>query len=87
MLCQYLLFAYPFAVVAVAYAFYAGRGRRWTWAAYGLVALPWVLLLPWALGPLGLAGTFCMGLLGWYGWLKRERRSTTALDAGSPPPV
>jgi hypothetical protein len=48
-LCQYLVLFlvlfYPIAFIAVIASFVRGRGRRWTWGAFGLLVLPVLVAL------------------------------------------
>ncbi len=85
-LCQYLVLSYPIAVIVVGYAFFTGRGRRWAWAAYGLLVLP-VLILWAAVGkefaPYARCILIILGFiaaLGWYDF-RRGRRAGPLSDS------
>ncbi len=77
-LCQYLVLSYPLAVIAVGYAFFAGRGRRWAWVAYGLLVPP--TLLVWAAGGKEFASciVIILGLIAVLGWYDLRRRRPAA---------
>jgi len=82
-LCQYLVLSYPIAVIAVGYAFFAGRGRRWAWVAYGLLLPP--VLFMWAAGGKEYADCILIilgfiAVLGWYD-LRRGRRAAPVSDS------
>ena len=88
-MCQCLFIPYPFAVIAVGYAFYAGRGRRYGWAAYSLIVLLWLLLvLDTADQPeiqnYALVGLPFLAVLAWYGWLKRTPRQPAVIAEVDP---
>ncbi len=75
-MCQYLILAYPVAVIAVSYAFLVGRGRLRTWIAYGLLVLQALLL--WMVGGREMALVILVllgfiGILGWYDFRRAAR--------------
>ena len=80
------MLTYPVAVIAVGYAFCAGRGRRWAWAAYGLLVPPvLVLLLAGNRREVGVADCALIilgfvALLGWYD-LRRIKRGSADSSA------
>jgi len=71
-LCQYLIFAYPVAVVAVAYALFVRQGRPFAWTAYGLLVIAALFL--WTLGGKELSQCILiiLGLIAVLGWLRRK---------------
>jgi hypothetical protein len=79
--------SYPIAVIAVGYAFFAGRGRRWAWGAYGLLVLPVFLLWVMGVQELAICILIILGfvaVLGWYD-LRRGGRDGPVSDYQSEP--
>jgi hypothetical protein len=85
---QCLILSYPLAVITVSYAFCVGRGRRWAWAAYGLLVFP-ILLMYLADGGREVAACILIilgfvALLGYFDF-RRANRPVKPKDSGGEP--
>jgi hypothetical protein len=83
-LCQYLILAYPAAVIAVVYVFFEGRVRRLAWIAYGLLVVQALFLFAVGAEEMALVILILLGFVAVLGWYDLHRARRASSQSGRP---